>query len=275
MKKTQVIIGFLSLFLCALVLFSGCLSSQNDDGTNHPAIMQTPITQPSAGSDSPQSTTTRYSIKIDPIRDFKTDASFNIIGSTKLLVRGTTDVPAGTMLRLEILDESKPRSLKTTYIEVLPNASGPNTFSSIYDVKGYVPGQYRVIIADEINLYPAISRFKITSDKPYDTWIRMDPPAFLNDRVSLSGATDLPAGSKIMIKSYIELLGCSLERESNHGYVTPMCKGECLEFEQVILVDEGTGKTNTWNLTANYTTACQQHYKFSVRAVNRTNVTYI
>ena len=269
------IIGILGLFLCTWVIFSGCLSSQTDDGINHTAIDQTPIKQQFSVRDTPQSKTNRYYIKIDPIRDFKTDASFNIIGSTKLLVRGTTDFPAGTMLRLQILDESKSRPLKNTFIEILPNSSGPNRFSSIYDIKGYVPGQYRIIIADEINLNTAISRFRIISDTPYDKWVHINSPAFSGDRVSLSGATDLPAGSQIMIQSYIEPLGCNQEREWNHGYVTPMCKGECVEFEQIVPVVEGTGKANTWNLTANFTAECKQHYKFAVRAINWTNVTYI
>lgn len=224
--------------------------------------------------DSPQPTVAKAWIQIDPIGDYKMDSSFKIIGSSELVVNGTTELPAGTMVPLIIYGNSEKTSAE---IEIKSNGAGPNSFSHAFNLTGLPPGRYRVQIeSDLVKRKTAYRDFNITSSVSYSRWIKMDLPRYIGDRISLNGTTDLPAGSELMIGAYTERLGCENEREWNNGYVTRICKGECSDFRQVVPVAQGSGGVNTWNLTVNITREeCEGHYTIFVKAENPTNVTGI
>jgi hypothetical protein len=271
MIRKRQMTGILVLCLSICIIFSGCLSLQNEKPVNNTAIKQT-----SSGAVTPQPMVTKYSVRIDPIRNYTMDSSFNITGSSELIVNGTTDLPSGTVVHLAIFG-LPGRNILSTKIEIKGSVSGPNSFSYIYDLKGIPPGRYRIKIdTDDLVLWKtAYTDFEIISDVQYYKSIKMDPPTYSGDRISISGITDLPAGSEILINSHIEPLGCANEAIWNNGYVTKMCNGECSEIRQIIPVVEGTGRTNTWNLTANFTMECKGHYTTDVKAVNWTNATAI
>lgn len=265
-------ISLIVICLGAFVIFSGCFSAQNADAANH-ALNN----QKSSVVVSSQPTPAEYWIRIDPVRDYYTDSTFNITGSTELVVKGTTNVPVGNMLRFDLLEENRTRYLLKTEIVVNSNNSGPNSFSYSYDMKGNPPGRYRVIIVDDINLNNAISRFNITSDAPFYKWIRIDPQSETDtgEDIHVSGTTDLPAGSQILIRSDIMPHGCTIPTPDKDGQRS-LCGGSCRETgsEHIILVAEGTGGVNIWNSTVNSKNWCgNEGYSITVEAINWTNVT--
>jgi hypothetical protein len=271
MKLARKII-FLILLAGIFLIVSGCVSQQNgnSNGSINTTQQSPPVTPPITEKD-------RYWVRIDPIQDFKTDSTFNITGSTFLNVTGTTAYPAGTELMFVILEENNDRDVIRTTININGNESGPNLFFYTYDMKGNPPGQYRVIIKDNINFIVKVSRFNITSEIPYYKWIRVNPlgEVHLGDIIPISGTTDLPEGSEIQVRSDIVAHSCTMAIPDKDGLRT-YCGGGCRDVgsQQMIKVVSGTDGINTWNSTINTTDWClNEEFWIGAFAVNWTNVT--
>jgi hypothetical protein len=255
------------------LIFSGCTSSQKDLFSKPTlSVQQSPAVH------SPGATYQKYRIRFDPISDYKTDSSFNITGSSILNVTGTTDFPAGTILNFAILEENNERDLIRTTIEVKGDNSGPNSFSYSYDMKGNPPARYRVLLSNySMSTTGAFSRFNITSDIPYYKWIQMNPISDVQqgDIIPVSGTTDLPPGSEIMIHAGIVYHSCTLATPDLFG-ARSFCGGSCRETGSAnnIRVIEGSGGINTWNSTVDTSNWCSlEAYGINAIAVNWTNVT--
>lgn len=260
------------IFIGVFALLSGCTSPQKDNSTNlaHISSQSTIMTSNTPFGE-------KFMIQIDHIPDFQTDSTFNITGLTQLNVRGTTNFPAGTPLRFELIEGNESRSLIRTTIKVISNNSGTNTFSYVYDMKGNLPGQYRIILKNESNRVSANIDFSITSDKPYYKWIRMDPIGIINagERIPVSGTTDLPAGSEILIRSEISYHTCTIPTPDTEGQRS-FCGGSCRDTgsRQITLVAEGPGGINIWNSTIDTSNWClNEEYRINAFANNWTNVT--
>jgi len=267
-RKIIVLILLAGIFL----IVSGCVSQQN--GNSNGSIN---TTQQSPSVTSPITEKDRYWIRIDPIRDFKTDSTFNITGSTMLNVSGTTEFPAGTILSLDIIERNNDRDLIRTPIIIRSNNSGPNTFSYVYDMKNNPPGRYQVGIVDSIHINSAVAFFNITTDVPYYKWIRVNPLGEVHrgDIIPISGTTDLPEGSEIQVRSNIVAHSCTMAIPDKDGRRT-YCGGSCRDVgsEQIVKVVPGTGGINTWNSTINTTDWClNEEFWIGAFAVNWTNVT--
>jgi hypothetical protein len=268
--------NIVALVILAMIFltFSGCLSKQNGNSTDiiHPA-------QQSSAIPPPKTTSEKYWIRIDPIADYKTDSTFNITGSTHITVKGTTNFPAATPMRLTILEEDRSRDLVKTELEIKSNNSGPNSFSYEYDLIGNPPGRYRAVLTNSTNPPSAVSRFNITSDTPYFKWIRIDPlgEEQSDGIIPISGTTDLPAGVEIMIGSDIVAHSCpSPSPTLNEKGPKTLCNGGCqgAESKHTILVMEGMGGINKWNSTIDTSGWCvTEDYSIAAEAINWTNVT--
>jgi hypothetical protein len=233
-------------------------------------------TTPESPTGTSQPSGDRYWIHIDPISDFSTDAALNIIGSTQLEVRGTTNFPVGTMLSFAILEENRERDVIKTNIEVRSNSSGPNSFTVVYNMEGNPPGRYRVILADSINLYSAISRFNITSALPFPRWIQMDPLENIQKgkNIFISGTTNLTAGTEITVSYSMLVHSCVPPRIQDKQGERTFCGGSCHPGEgssYTIRVVEGDGGVNSWNATLDTTGWCMEIYGIGVDAGNGTN----
>ena len=265
--NTRIIItiGFIGI----LIIFSGCISQQKENATG--------LIQPSPDVSSSRTPYQTYSIHIDPIRDYNTDSDFKITGSTKLTVKGTTDFPAGTVLHFTILEENQDRDVLRTNLEITGNSSGPNSFSYVYDMKGNPPGQYRVILADSINLNVGLSRFNITSNVPYYKWIRINPinGAHKGRNIPVSGTTDMPAGSEITLHCSVFIHPCIMSPPPDTGGKRTICGGSCPDKESIYTVHvlEGVSGVNTWNATVNITDICDENYYIRASATTWPNVT--
>ncbi len=117
-KRSVIII--LIVFIRFFILFSGCILPNQKLFTKPALVPQlldvthtmTPRTIPTPTS---LNSGEAFWIRIDPFRNFETDASFTIIGSTLLVIRGTTNYPEGTMLHYVILEEpGKLQSMRVT-----------------------------------------------------------------------------------------------------------------------------------------------------------------
>lgn len=274
MKSARKINVTLVILVMIFLIISGCLSQQNGNSTVtiHPA-------QQSSAIPPPKPTSEKYWIWIDPIADYKTDSTFNISGSTHLIVKGTTNFPAATPMRLAILEEDRSRDLVKTELEIKSNNSGPNSFSYEYDLIGNPPGRYRAVLTNSTNPPSAVSRFNITSDTPYYKWIRIDPigEEQPDGIIPISGTTDLPAGVEILISSDIVAHSCpSPSPTLNENGLKTLCNGGCqgAESKHTILVMEGKGGINKWNSSVDTSGWCvTEDYSIAANAINWTNVT--
>jgi hypothetical protein len=263
------------VFILVFIIFSGCISQQKNNATIPPILVQ----QSPTGTTS-QPSGDRYWIHIDPISDFSTDAAFNIIGSTQLEVRGTTNFPVGTMLRFAILEENGEREVIKTNIEVRSNNSGPNSFTVVYTMEGNPPGRYRVMLTDSNNLYSATSRFNITSALPFPRWIQMDPLENIQKgkNIFISGTTNMTAGTEIMVSYSMLIHSCVQPRIQDKQGERTFCGGSCRPGEgssYTVRVVEGTGGVNSWNATINTTGWCTELYGIGAFAGNGTNATHV
>jgi len=263
---------FLILLAGIFLSVSGCVSQQNGHSTG-----SINTTQQSPAVTSLVTEKNRYWIRIDPIRDFKTDTTFNITGSTILNVTGTTDFPADTSLNLNIIEGVNSHVISRTLIKTRSNNSGPNTFSYVYDMKGNPPGRYQVGISDSIHLNSALSFFNITSETPYYKWIRMNPIGEVHpgDIIPVSGTTDLPAGSEISIGSDVVFHSCTQATPDIFGQRS-LCGGSCRDTGSLhpVLVTEGTGGVNIWNSTVDTSQWCiHEEYTISAFSKKWTNIT--
>ena len=263
-----------SILLFGFLIFSsGCISlSQKEIISKTISISPQSSSIPFSGN-----TSDRYWIRIDPIKDFKTDSTFNISGSTMLNITGTTDIPSGELLHLSILEENRSRSVIRTDIPIQSNNSGPNIFSYNYNMKGNSPGQYRVALKSDATPRGEYVSFAITTDTPYLKWIQMNPLGKVKSGGSLlvSGTTDLPAGGEIMVQARIDSHSCTIATPDRFGART-LCGGSCRNTgsQEIIRIAEGTGGINIWNSSVNTSDWCfGEGYVIGAYAVNWTNVT--
>jgi hypothetical protein len=267
MKQTGKITITIVIIVAIFLIFSGCISQQNITTSRQPPSIL-----------SPETTHQKYQIRFDPISDYKTDSSFDITGSSILNITGTTDFPAGTKLDFAILEENNERDLIRTTIEVKSNNSGSNTFSYSYDMKGNPPARYRVLLSNySMSTTAAILRFNITSYIPYYKWIKMNPIGDVKpgDIIPVSGTTDLPPGSEIMIRADVVYHSCTLATPDRFG-ARSFCGGSCRNTgsANTIRVTESSGGNNTWNSTVDTSKWCSgEGYGIGAYAVNWTNVT--
>jgi hypothetical protein len=274
MQHVNIRSGIIAGFILVFIIFSGCISQQKNHATI-PAIL---VQQSTTGTSS-QPSGDRYWIHIDPISDFSTDAAFNIIGSTQLKVKVTTNFPVGTMLRFAILEENGERDVIKTDIEVRSNSSGPNSSTVVYNIEGNPPGRYRVMLADSTNLYSATSRFNITSALPFPRWIQMDPLENIQKgkNIFISGTTNLTAGTEITVSYSMLAHSCTPSDIPDKLGERTFCGGSCQPGEgssHTVRVVEGAGGVNSWNATINTTGWCTEIYSIGAFAGNGTNATH-
>ena len=265
------------IFTGIVIIFSGCISQQKDNTTIPITNVQHQSFQTSP-SHSPATTHEGYWIRIDPCKDYKTDSSFNITGSSILNISGTTNFPPGTILNLVILEENRYRDVFRTTIEIRGNISGPNSFFYVYDMKGNPPGQYRTAITDSVNSFAAVSRFNVITDVPYYKRIRINPigDMHVGDNITISGTTDMPAGSEIRIRTGITAHSCTIPTPDKEGQRT-FCGGSCQNTgssQKTALVTEDRSGINTWNSTIDTTGWCPAElYWINADAPEWANVT--
>ena len=258
--------------IIGVYLSSGCIT----DTTNITSV-KTPVQQTSAIVNPPPSVV-RNTITIDPIRDFQTDSSFSINGSSLLNVTGTTDFPVGTELRFHIHNIDNGEYLCQTTVRVLKNASGSNIFSYTYDLKGNLPGQYRVLIRDNSWIVTTTSEFKIASELPHPASISIDSVGtiVIGKDLSISGTTEMPPGSEIKINTGIFKHPCPMNSIQDKEGERSLCGGSCMDTgfsQQMVRVTGGTGNVNIWNTTVKTTDWCPtEAYSIYAKAVNYTNV---
>jgi hypothetical protein len=268
--RSIIIAGFILVF----IIFSGCIWQQKNN-----APVPTILVQQSTTGTSSQLFGDRYWIDIDPISDFSTDAAFNIIGSTQLKVKGTTNFPGGTMLHFAILEENGKRDGTKTNIEVRNNSPGPNSFTVVYNMNGNPPGRFRVMITDSITLYSATSRFNITSALPFPRWIQMDPleNTQKGKNIFISGTTNLTAGTEIAVSYSLLAHSCTPSGIPDKLGERTFCGGSCQRGERsshTVQVVGGAGGVNSWNATINTTGWCTEIYSIEAFSGNGTNATH-
>lgn len=264
----------MAIIIVFFLLFSGCITDQ----TNNTSVKTS--VQPTSIMISHPPPPVRNSIKIDPIQDFQTDSSFHINGSSLLNVSVITDFPEGTRLHLDIFNvyEGSNFGCQTT-MRVVKNASGRNSSSYTYDMKGYPPGQYRVLLRDDSWIITTESEFKIASELPYAAWIRLDPvgTVVIGKDLSLSGTTDMPPGSEIKINTGIFKHPCPMDTMPDKNGERSLCGGSCMDTgfsQQTVRVAAGTGNVNIWNTTVRTNDWCPtEAYRIDATAVNYTDVT--
>lgn len=257
-----------------ILIISGCISHK-EATTSSPAIgVQSPAPN-TASVDS-------FWIKIDPIRDFATDSSLNITGSSILNISGTTNYPAGSTLYSEIIGYNGERIVWRTSLEVRGNNTGPNPFSFEYDMKGNPPGRYQVSISDRFyNTPQVISRFNILSgdNTPHSasyTWIDMNPmPSSQKGKTMLiSGSTNLPAGTEITVGYSALAHSCTPAPTPDKPGTRTICGGSCRTGEgssYKVRVVAGIEGINSWNVSVNTTGLCVAIYDIGIEAGNGTD----
>jgi hypothetical protein len=265
-KRSVIII--LIVFIGFFILFSGCILPDQKLFTKPAPVPQLlddtmmPRTIPTTTS---LNSGEAFWIRIDPIRNFETDASFTIIGSTLLVIRGTTNYPEGTMLHYVILEEPGKLQLNSANTRVWSNDLGANSFAFAYEMKSNPPGQYQLIIADPKNMTMIITPFNITSNLQYPVWIRMDPLDTVQKGKSIifSGTTNLSAGTEITVGYDMIFHSCPPPKVRDKSGERTFCGGSCevgQESSFHIRVVEGAHGVNSWNTTLNTTDWCSELY---------------
>jgi len=201
-------------------------------------------------------------IHIDPIEDFHSESPFNITGSTILKISGTTTFPAGSLFFVNIIEEERSRSLPTNIVvPAEKNSDGSIGFSYSYDMKGNPPAHYRVEIRKANQNFTAIARFNITSQEPW-WWIMFDQVGEIHkgENLTITGTTNLPAGSEISVSSGLMAHPCTQPWDS--GGLPSFCGGTCNRAiaQSTVRVIPGLNGKNTWVYPINTTDWCTHEY---------------
>lgn len=257
------------VFVWILSVISGCTSLQKNSTVVQPVATLLH--------------STNYSISIDPIRDFNTDSSGNITGSTILNVSGTTNYPPGTYLVSEILAYNGERIVWRTSLDIRRNETGPNTFFYDFDMKGNSPGRYQVSVSTSFydTTQAVISRFDILPgntlpDASSYKWIDLDPLSSpqKGKTFSISGSTNLPAGTEITVGYSIIAHSCTPSPTPDKPGKRTFCGGGCKFGEgssYIVHVVKGTERINSWNYSVNTTGLCTEVYEIGAEAGNGTD----
>ena len=203
-------------------------------------------------------------IYIDPIRDFPTDSSFNITGSTKLNISVTTNFPAGSLFWVDIINEDLSSSL--LYNIVLPaenEGDDLNEFSYTHDMSGNRPGHYRVEIHKANTNFTGILHFNITSPEPW-WWVSVDPVSQAKEgkELRVTGTTNLPAGTNMTVSSGLVFHSCPFRFNSepvNTNGRRNLCFGNCSDSlaKNMVKVIPGLNGKNIWFSSINTTEWCE------------------
>ena len=267
MSPAPKILLAIAIIFCVCLLLSGCISPQTNRSYQN------------ISSPSPTTVPVVYQrpwLKIDPSSDFTTDANFTITGSSQLVVRGTTNYPAGSGLHLYLSDEDTNTRFLESGIRIAGNDSGPYSFTYTFDMRGNPPGRYMILVTDADNIFVASSRFNITSPVPYYRYIRFNPAetATIGRDAEVSGTTDLPAGTPIHVTAGILLHPCPFGAPADTDGQRTLCGGSCRTggSEQNVTVIAGTGTGNTWNATIPTSGWCPtEQYLVTAEAIGWTN----
>jgi|GEM_PF-3244430 len=276
-------------FLVIVLLFSGCISPA-------PSTPVTPVSSPTPGSVSsayqvhpgvnhpqpPVVITNQYPpdpshwIELHHIQDFQIEPRSD---SNKLVftIAGETNLPVDSLIfiqtyRKDFSSGAEEPALIGNVVVPVQNSSPVNTFfynvdvSTDYNGFPIKPGMYSAVVHRQgVN---ASTDFAVMGKDPLPwLWIRMDPIGkhHFGDSFYLTGTTNLPAGSHILVSRGTDLHPCPFippgERSS---YPDSVC-GDCssVQFSDNVSVIPAAGN-NSWNFTVNTTGWCLNE-SYSIR----------
>ncbi|MDD5024192.1 MAG: hypothetical protein PHF57_13205 [Methanoregula sp.] len=197
-----------------------------------------------------------------------------------LLVTGTTSLPEGTELIYLVIQQSNtsvftvdPKTgnrevteglTRSGVIRVRPGTAGVNRWSFAEDSTKFIPSKYLIIVTLE-----SISPEKIGLTSPFDTaplivkeailnsptspamdaspcrYITIDafPISWTNQTFTITGTTDFPPGTELLVQVYPTEYDLTMNPEVKH-FASSMSGAL-----GSVTVEEGTGSTGLWSLT--------------------------
>jgi len=268
------------VFLVLITLLSGCVSQQHTSTSSTIIPNQTPQVT-SSETLVPHATHSGPWYRIifsSPNKNFRTDANYNITGSTELNITVYTEVPAGTLFEVNIVNEDTyQKVLPTVIIPVVKQTRGLNTATYTYDMKGQPPGNYVAEVFNE-SAGGAGQEFEIISPTTWG-WIRVNPVKEpCNGRViNITGGTNIDAESEITITPKMEVTPCSPGEPFVIWGGRDLCYLTCnFKPEQRIVnvIGHANKNFNSWKLTLDTENWCRgETYWINVSISNWTNVT--
>lgn len=278
-------------FIGVILLCSGCISPAPPapavpvSSLPPPSDIASPSGHPGVNYAQPLSVITNeyppdpaHWIELHPIQDFQMGPGSDSPGLF-FTIAGETNLPAGSLLsiqpyRKDISSGTEEPALTWNVVVPVQNSSGPvNSFSYPVNVsKDYngfpiKPGEYRAVVHRQgVN---DSTVFEVLGKDPLPwLWIRMDPIGkhHFGDSFNLTGTTNLPAGSDIVVSGGTDVHPCPFippgERSSHPGSICGDCSS--VHFSDTIPVVPA-GENNTWNYTVNTTGWCLNE-SYSIRA---------
>ena len=198
----------------------------------------------------------------------------------KLLVTGTTSLPEGTELTYLVIPQSNASVFtvdvktgnrdvregltRSGVIRVLSGTGGVNRLSFAMDSGEFIPGEYIIIVTLE-----SISPEKIGLQSPFDTAPLIVKEAILNSAASavekagpcrnitidafpiswtnktftITGTTDFPPGTELLVQVYPTEYNLTMNPEVKH--LASSMSGAV----GTVTVEKGTGSTGLWSMT--------------------------
>lgn len=197
----------------------------------------------------------------------------------KLLVTGTTSLLEGTELTYLVIPQSnasvftvdvktgnrdvREGPTRSGVIRIMPGTGGVNRWSFAVDSSEFIPGEYHIIVTLE-----SISPDKIGLQSPFDTApliikeailnnatspvidagpcrnITIDafPTSWANQTFTISGTTDFPSGTELLVQVYPTEYDLTMNPEVKH--VASSMSGAM----GTVIVEKGTGSTGLWSM---------------------------
>jgi hypothetical protein len=258
----------------AILLISGCVS--NTAISLPPTTSTVGINQPAADFTSQYPPDPSHWIEIDPIRNFQIGSDADRI---LFNISGTTNLPVNSLLFIEVYRKD-PGSGKEEK-DLLWNAVAPvendgRKNNTVFYAENVTKGFYNSIIKPGDYL-AIIRRYNVSASKNFTIlgkdplpfiWIRIDPfgERYHGDIFNITGTTNLPAGSEIIVKAvrhYPAYLypSCSV-KESDVIHLRE-CVNSIEHFEKRVRIDKADGGDNTWIISADTTGWCECYrYRF-------------
>jgi hypothetical protein len=297
-------------FVCVFLLFSGCISPApsipDSPVTTLPPTPEKPVTThpPTSNSSSPAGhigvnypqpltvITTQYPpdpshwIELQNIQDFEIGPGSDSPGLS-FAIAGETNLPVQSLIhiqtyRRDFSSGTEKPALIWNIIVPVQNSGGPvNTFSYTVNIgkdeNGFSinPGEYRAVAYRQGVNDSAV--FEVLGKDPLPwLWIRMDPIGkhTFGDSFTITGTTNLPAGSDILVSGGTDMHPCPLippeERSSHPG---SMCTGCApVHISETVPVIPAAGN-NTWNFTIDTNEWCiNESYSIEVSKAEWDNV---
>ena len=219
-------------------------------------------------------------IRMDPLQDFETDSSSNIIGPTNLSMTITTNYPEGSLFYFDIINEDSSRHLltKTDIMPAITGTGGLNTTSYSYTMKGQPIGHYRAEVRRANTDTTVTARFNVSPPGLW-VWVWTDPigTVYEGDRVTITGTTNMEPGSEISIGMNMMFHPCPYYDNSEvNQSVRSLCYNNCNDSpgtETATVLQSLPGK-NIWKATFDTTGWCWgEEYYFRTRVDDWINVT--